>query len=341
MNDWIADSGYLFLGSRLKRLAEQMQSDVCQVSQRAGLAIQPGQFPLLALLHQGGSQTVGQLARVMGLSQPVITRNIGSLIALDLVRIDRSKTDGRSRIVSLTPQGEHAIVRSRETVWPHVEAAVREVVEGLSGPLLEQISQIERALDERSLAARAASIASEELVHARDTDIPDIVALMNRAYRGPPTATNWATEAGYITGNRTNEALLRSEIGSAPTASLMLWRDDREGSLKGCVWLEPLGDTVWYLGSLTIDPQRQNEGLGRTLLLSAERWMHRRGAGRVRLTVINVRETLIAWYLRRGYRRTGETTPFPYGDDRFGTPQRDDLNFVVLEKELQPSDASG
>ncbi len=56
------------------------------------------------------------------------------------------------------------------------------------------------------------------------------------------------------------------------------------------------------------------------------------------MTVVNVREVLIAWYLRRGYHKTGETNPFPYGDDRFGKPLRDDLNFVVLEKNLALSD---
>ena len=43
------------------------------------------------------------------------------------------------------------------------------------------------------------------------------------------------------------------------------------------------------------------------------------------MTVISVRDELIAWYERRGYRRTGELSPFPYGDERFGIPQRDDL----------------
>jgi GNAT superfamily N-acetyltransferase len=89
---------------------------------------------------------------------------------------------------------------------------------------------------------------------------------------------------------------------------------------------------------LAIDPEQQNNGLGRTLLSAAEQWVHERGARRVRMTVVNVRDTLIAWYLRRGYHRTGETNPFPYGDNRFGTPLRDDLSFVVLEKDLTLAD---
>ena len=72
------------------------------------------------------------------------------------------------------------------------------------------------------------------------------------------------------------------------------------------------------------------------MLAAAEDWARQRGGKRMRMSVINLRGALIAWYLRRGYAKTGETEPFPYGDDRFGAPLRDDLCFVVLEKDLAP-----
>jgi len=333
-DDLISERGHLFLGSRLKRLAERMQADVAQVSQRAGLSILSGQYPLLVALLERGPQTIGALAEFMGLSQPAVTRNVGRPVKLQLVRIERSETDGRSKIVALTAAGERAVARSREVVWPQVEAAVRQVVDGLAGPLLDQISAIERALGEKDLAARAASCAASELVPANDEDVPHIVALMNRAYRGSGASSGWSTEAGYITGDRTTEHLLGADLAAKPEAALLTWRDRRDGALKGSVWLEPLGDDAWYVGSLAVDPQRQNGGLGQALLSAAEHWLRERGGKRVRMSVVNVREVLIAWYLRRGYHKTGETEPFPYGDDRFGTPQRDDLCFLVLEKDL-------
>jgi len=167
-----------------------------------------------------------------------------------------------------------------------------------------------------------------------DEDVPHIVALINRAYRGSGTSIGWSTEVGYISGERTTEDLLRAELVAKPNGSLLKWNDEQGGPLKGCVWLEPLADDVWYLGSLAVDPQQQKGGLGKALLSSAEQWVRERGGRRVRMTVVNVREVLITWYLRRGYHRTGETEPFPYGDNRFGTPLRDDLSFVVLEKNL-------
>jgi hypothetical protein len=59
------------------------------------------------------------------------------------------------------------------------------------------------------------------------------------------------------------------------------------------------------------------------------------GLPMMRMTVIDVREDLIAWYERRGYRRTGIKKAFPAVDPRFGIPKRDDLRFEVLEKSLR------
>lgn len=168
-----------------------------------------------------------------------------------------------------------------------------------------------------------------------DEDVPAVAALMNRAYRGVGGARGWAVETDYLAGDRTTTEALRAELAAKPAARLMKWVDGPENSFSGCVGLEPLGGDVWYLGSFAIDPELQNGGLGRVMLAAAEDWARQRGGRRMRMTVINMREALIAWYLRRGYHKTGETEPFPYGDDRFGAPLRDDLSFLVLERDLE------
>jgi GNAT superfamily N-acetyltransferase len=170
-------------------------------------------------------------------------------------------------------------------------------------------------------------------VSIQDDEIPAVVALMNRAYRGFGPC-NWSTETKYLAGDRTTDDALRADLVSKPAASLLKWVDAGTDQLTGCVWLEPLGGDTWYVGSLAIDPVRQRGGLGRVMLSAAEQWVRERGGKRVQMTVVNVRDALIAWYIRRGYHRTGDTAPFPYGDDRFGAPLRDDLCFVVLEKDL-------
>jgi len=171
------------------------------------------------------------------------------------------------------------------------------------------------------------------LVPIADADVPAIAALMNRAYRGTGPSASWCSEAGFLAGDRTSPELLRGELAARPDATFLKWLAP-EGDLLGCVLLEPVADGRWHLGSLATDPARQQSGLGSALLTAAEDWVRQHGGTRVRMTVVNVKEALIAWYVRRGYALTGEIEPFPYGDNRFGVPLRYDLTFVVLAKPL-------
>jgi ribosomal protein S18 acetylase RimI-like enzyme len=172
------------------------------------------------------------------------------------------------------------------------------------------------------------------LVPASGADYTEIIDLVNLAFRGSGPIASWNIEKGIIEGQRLNESLLREDLAARPNAHFLLHRDPADKALLGTVWLDPADDGIWYLGLLTVRPALQNKHLGRTLLAAAEDFAKALGAHSIRMTVVNVRETLIAWYQRRGYRLTGETKPFPYGDNRFGTPLRDDLHFVVLEKEI-------
>jgi ribosomal protein S18 acetylase RimI-like enzyme len=172
------------------------------------------------------------------------------------------------------------------------------------------------------------------LFQAETTDLPAIADLVNAAYRGDSARRGWTHEADYLGGQRTDTATLARDLAARPAALLLMWRDAPEADLLGCVWLEPAEVATWYLGMLTVRPDLQARQLGRAMLAAAEAAAVARGATRMRMTVINIREALIAWYCRRGYAVTGETIPFPYADRRFGEPLRDDLSFVVLERQL-------
>jgi ribosomal protein S18 acetylase RimI-like enzyme len=172
------------------------------------------------------------------------------------------------------------------------------------------------------------------LIPAVEADYPEIIELINLAFRGSGASASWNVESGIVEGQRLNDSLLREDLAAKPAALLLTHRDEANGALLGTVWLEPTGDGAWYLGLLTVKPDLQKKQVGRTLLAAAESFAKERGAQRIRMTVLNVRDLLIAWYERRGYTLTSEIRPFPYADQRFGRPLRDDLHFVVLEKNI-------
>ena len=166
---------------------------------------------------------------------------------------------------------------------------------------------------------------------ARLADLDAIVDLVTSAYRGDASRAGWTTEADFLDGNRIDAEVLRADI-ERPRSRVLL--AERDGQLLACAHVSE-DDGAGYFGMFSVLPVLQGGGIGKQVLAECERiarddWR----LPAMRMTVIDIRDELIAFYERRGYRRTGILKPFPYGDERFGLPQRDDLRFEVLEKTL-------
>ncbi|MFC4327930.1 GNAT family N-acetyltransferase [Streptomyces andamanensis] len=166
---------------------------------------------------------------------------------------------------------------------------------------------------------------------ATDADVEALVALIESAYRGDASRAGWTTEADILHGQRTDPQGVLDVIASPDSRLLTV---ERDGRVVACCQLEHRGDHA-YFGMFAVSPALQGAGLGKLIIAEAERQVREVwGVTEMHMTVISVREDLIAWYERRGYRRTGRMSPFPYGDERFGVPQRDDLRFELLVKPL-------
>jgi ribosomal protein S18 acetylase RimI-like enzyme len=178
------------------------------------------------------------------------------------------------------------------------------------------------------------------LSKAVESDYAEIIDLANLAYRGREgSVPSWNIEKGIVGGQRLDDSLLREELAAKPDGALLVYRDVANSPLLGTAWLNPESlnpeeHDVWSMGLLTVRPELQNQQLGRRLLAAAEEYARERGAKRMRIGVLHVRDTLIAWYERRGYRATGETEPYPSDDARFGTPLRENLHFLIMEKQI-------
>lgn len=162
-------------------------------------------------------------------------------------------------------------------------------------------------------------------------DSKALIALVESAYRGEVSKQGWTTEADMLGGRRTGADDISECIRTQGSVILIM---EQHGEMVGCANIAQQ-DGAGYFGMFSVSPQRQNSGIGKQLLAEAERVVRDEwGLPSIRMTVIDIRHELIDFYRRRGYRATGIKKPFPYGDERFGLPKRDDLQFEILEKDL-------
>ncbi len=169
---------------------------------------------------------------------------------------------------------------------------------------------------------------------ATSADIDALVLLVTSAYRGEVSKQGWTTEAELLDGQRIDPAVLKQDI-ERPRSRVLIAEQD--GVLLACAHVAD-EHGAGYFGMFSVRPGLQGGGIGKLLLTEAERvarveW----SLPTMRMTVIDIRLELVEFYERRGYRRTGITKPFPYGDTRFGIPKRDDLRFEILEKRFEGS----
>lgn len=167
VTDILAEHGILFLGSRLKRLADRMQADATEVLERLELGVQPSQVTLLTALDRFGPLTVTEMVKALGTSQPAVTRLAAGLVEAGLVSADRSAQDQRQKTIDFTTKGREVMERIRTRLWPPVRLAAEGLTAGLSGAFLEQVETLEANLDRRSLTTRV-----EDARRAKAEDMP-------------------------------------------------------------------------------------------------------------------------------------------------------------------------
>ena len=171
---------------------------------------------------------------------------------------------------------------------------------------------------------------------ATEADIPMLIDLVTSAYRGDSSRQGWTTEADLLDGQRIDADMLRADLAPADSRILIA---EQAGAPIACAHLATSatddGVPTAYFGMFSVSPTAQGGGIGKAVLAEAERLARDAlGAARMQMTVIDCRDELIAFYERRGYRRTGIRKPFPYGNPRYGLPKRPDLMFEILEKPL-------
>ena len=165
---------------------------------------------------------------------------------------------------------------------------------------------------------------------ANAADIPALVNLMDSAYRGEGAKQGWTNESDLFIGNKRTDEETVTQLLNKP-GNIFLKYTNEDGEVIGCVLLSKKENRL-YLGMFSVSPSAQGQGIGKKLLAAADDHAILEGCSSIFMTVITIREELIAWYEKHGYIKTGKVLPFPV-NERHGIPKQP-LEMMVLEKNM-------
>jgi ribosomal protein S18 acetylase RimI-like enzyme len=161
-------------------------------------------------------------------------------------------------------------------------------------------------------------------------DIPQLVDLLNSAYRGESSKQGWTTEADLIAGEQRTDAASVTEVLTKPGSIILTYTNDK-GQIIGTVNLQQ-HERGLYLGMFAVSPVQQGGGIGKQLLKAADDYAKKVSVATIYMSVISVRKELIDWYKRHGYAETGERKPFV--EDEVTGKHLQPLEFIILEKNI-------
>ena len=147
--DLLKDLGALGLGSRLKRLSDQLMQDGIRIYRETGLKFEPKWFPVYYYLSEMGPSSVTEVAKGLGITHPSVNQIAREMIKDNLVAAYKDTKDKRKRVLALTTFGKGKRTEL-EPIWRDVRGALQELLDETQVDFLGYVETLERALNKKS-----------------------------------------------------------------------------------------------------------------------------------------------------------------------------------------------
>jgi len=166
--DFYNNVGKMAIGSRLRRLSEQLTEDASQVYKMYNVGLQPKWFPVFHALSQGQDKTITAIAEEIGHSHPSVSTIIREMVKQGLVVEKKDRQDGRKNVVALSKKGRE-VATNIAPQYVDVTNAIEEALSQTRYDLWKAIEEWEFLLQQKSLLRRVQE--QKKLRESRDVQI--------------------------------------------------------------------------------------------------------------------------------------------------------------------------
>ncbi|NML64584.1 bifunctional helix-turn-helix transcriptional regulator/GNAT family N-acetyltransferase [Hymenobacter sp. RP-2-7] len=304
--DFIHQLGPVALGSRLRRISEQLTAEASLIYADYNLAFQPRWYPVFYLVAQQPGLTANEIAERLGHTHAAVSQVVKELVKSELLAAEPSASDQRRRLLHLTARGQ--------TLLPQLQAQTADVRHGIEDLLataaphlwsaLEALEQHlhQQPLHQRVAAARQRRVSSGEYIRDYTAADQPIFRQLN---------VEWITRYFALEPADLKALDQPQDYILAPGGCILL--AESAGQVVGACALIKLRDEPGYeLAKMAVSPAAQGQGLGYRLGQAAVQRARELGATRLYLESNSVLTPALRLYRKLGFRPVANPPASPY-----------------------------
>ena len=151
--EYMDELGLLALGSRLRRLSDQIMADGTKIYQMCGIDFDPKWFPIFRLLSTSAPLGIMEISTKLDISHPYAIQLVKALEKKELVVNVVNANDARKRAIGLSEKGTSAH-KKLEPLWKDIESTMENMLRETDNNLFTNIIQLENAFKEKRFYQR-------------------------------------------------------------------------------------------------------------------------------------------------------------------------------------------
>lgn len=302
--DFYTRTGKMALGSRLRRLSEQMTEQAAGIYDLYQVDLQPKWFPVFYSLSGEEEKSITDIAREIGHTHPSVSQIVREMAAKGYVIEKKGETDGRKNFVFLSAEGKELKDRLQVQL-DDVTSAIEKAMKETDHDLWRAIAEWEFLLEQKSLLRRV--LEEKKSREGREVEIVDCTPQYYAAFKRLNEewiSQHFAMEASdYKALDHPRENI--TDKGGHILMALY------KGEPVGACALLRMEDGNFELAKMAVSPSAKGKGIGWLLGKACIERARSLGAERVYLESNTKLRPAISLYHKLGFQKIAGP-PSPY-----------------------------
>jgi DNA-binding MarR family transcriptional regulator/GNAT superfamily N-acetyltransferase len=302
--DFYSRTGKMALGSRLRRLSEEMTEQAAGIYDLYQVDLQPKWFPVFYSLSATREKSITDIAREIGHTHPSVSQIVREMAIKGYVIEKKGAADGRKNFVLLSPTGQLL----REKMQPQLDdvtSAIEKAMKETHHDLWKAIGEWEFLLEQKGLLQRVRE--EKKIRESARIQIVDFIPAYQAAFRqlNEEWITTWfrMEEGDYKALDHPREYIL----DKGGHIFMALYKSEPVGTCS----LIRMDDDSFELAKMGVSPKTQGLGIGYLLGRACIEKARALGARRVYLESNTRLKPAINLYHKLGFRKVAGP-PSPY-----------------------------